>query len=182
MIATGEVPKCTPITFTLFAFVFLACSESAPQITAAGDHSSAFVKEAITYEVVVPEELIYNPCCDEWMRFSGTLRGVIRESTDGNGGGHFIWVEHTTHWDGIGLTTGIEYVPVAASPESHRMSSSNPGSTDNFIVRERAIAKGGTCTIIVNYHMKATVNANGDVVVSIEKITVECPNQGSSAQ
>lgn len=173
------------LTLSLFAFVFVACSESDPQITSSGDHSAPFVKGdngAITYEVDVPEELIYNPCCDEWMQFSGTLRGVIRESTDGNGDGHFIWIEHTANWTGIGLTSGIEYIPVAASPESHRMSSSNSGATINFIVRERAVAKGGKCTIIVNYHMKATVNANGNVVVSIEKVTVECPNQGSSAQ
>ena len=173
------------LTFSLFAFIFVACSQSDPQITSTGDQSAPLAKGdngAITYEVEVPEEMIYNPCCDEWMRFSGTLRGVIRESTDGNGGGHFIWVEHTANWTGIGLTTGIEYIPNAASPESHRMSSSNPGSTSNFIVRERAVAKGGKCTIIVNYHMKATVNANGEVVVTIEKITVECPNAGASAQ
>jgi hypothetical protein len=164
---------------TMLALILVSCSQSGPQITSPDPAGAIYSKgssPATTYEVTVPEELIYNPCCDEWMSFSGTLRGVVRESNDANGGGHTIWIEHTARWTGLGLTTGIEYVPVAASPESHYMSSGTSGSTDTFIIRERAVAKGGGCTIIVNYHMKATVNANGDLVVTIEKITIECPN------
>lgn len=157
------------------ALLFAACGE---RNDIAGPSASPLAKSdngATVIEVFVPEELIYNPCCNEWMRFSGTLRSVVREAVDANGTTHLVWLDHTSNWTGIGLTTGTEYIPNAAYPESARISTEK-GSTTTFIVRERAVAKGGKCTIIVNYHMKATVDANGRLVVSIDKITVTCPN------
>jgi hypothetical protein len=161
----------------MVALLFAACGANTDVTGPAAEPMAKSDNGATVIEVYVPEEYIYNPCCDEWMLFSGTLRSVIRESVDGNGATHLVWLDHTSNWTGIGLTTGKEYVPNAAYPESARISTEK-GSTTTFIIRERAVAKGGDCTIIVNYHMKATVDANGNLVVSIEKITVTCPNAG----
>lgn len=106
-------------------------------------------------------------CTGEDVEISGTIHMVNETQSDGSLIGHFNYQNVT----GVGLTSGNTYRVSAV--DQIRLAAPFPSditSVNSF----RLISQGSSSNLLVNVLYHITVNANGEVTISIDDLTMQC--------
>ena len=106
-------------------------------------------------------------CTGEIVEISGTIHMVNQTQADGSVIGHFNYQNVT----GLGLTSGNTY---RASAVDHvRLQAPFPTSI-NSVRSFQLISRGAESNLLVQVLYHITVNANGEVTVTIDDLNTHC--------
>jgi hypothetical protein len=130
-----------------------------------------------TSEVVPIDIQAFVPCANggagETVQASGNLHQVITLVTDATGGmtarGHF----QPQGLVGVGLTTGDKYQATGVTQFTDRLGTPLP-VVSTFINNFRFIGSGPDNNLLVHEVGHLTINENGVVTVSVDKLNIEC--------
>jgi hypothetical protein len=106
-------------------------------------------------------------CTGELVELNGTIHLVSQTQPDGSVVGHFNYQGVT----GVGLTSGITYYATAV--DHFYLSAPFPWSI-NSMRNFRLISQRGDSNLLVTILYHITVNANGEVTVSIDSLEMQC--------
>jgi len=158
-----------------------ACSDNpasprGPAPNAIGGAKLAAVASTIS-EVVPIDLLVFVPCANggagELVQASGNLHQLITVVTDATGG-----VTARAHFQpqglvGVGLTTGDKYQATGVTQSTNRLGTPLP-VVSTFINNFRFIGSGPDNNLLVHEVGHLTINENGVVSVSVDKVSIEC--------
>ena len=130
-----------------------------------------------TSEVVPVTIQAFVPCANggagEVVEVSGNLHQVFTFVTDATGGitvrSHF----QPQGLSGVGLTTGDKYQATGVTQFTDRLGTPLP-VVSTFVNNFRFIGSGPDNNLLVHEEGHLTVDANGVVTVSVDKLSVEC--------
>jgi hypothetical protein len=106
-------------------------------------------------------------CTGEVVEISGTIHMMNQTQTDGSVIGHFNY----QNVSGVGLTSGNTYQVSAV--DTFRLSA--PFPTDISSLQSfRLISRGSESNLLVTVLYHITVNANGEVIASIDDLNMQC--------
>jgi hypothetical protein len=106
-------------------------------------------------------------CTDEVVEISGSLHMVNQVQADGSVIGHFNYQDVS----GVGLVSGAIYR--IAAVDHFRLSAPFPASIAS-VSSFRLISRGSKSNLLVTVLYHVTVNANGEVAASIDKLNMQC--------
>jgi hypothetical protein len=121
---------------------------------------------------------LFLPCANdgagEVVHFTGMIIGVSSGTSDGAGGSHARSIEVEQGVQGVGETTGRRYIEHFVNLF---FSTTGPTgfplvSTQQLIYRVDSAGPGVDSLIRIRNH--TTINANGDVTVTFDDVTMEC--------
>ena len=108
-----------------------------------------------------------NDCSGESVQLSGLIHFVSQTQPNGDVVGHFNYQAVT----GLGLTSGTRY-HVSAIDQFHLTA---PFPSSIYSVRSfRLISEGGGDNLLVRVLFLITVNANGEIAMTIDELTTSC--------
>ena len=108
-----------------------------------------------------------NDCSGELVQLSGLIHFVSQTQQNGDIVGHFNYQAVT----GLGLISGTRY-HVSTIDQFHLAA---PFPSSIYSVRSfRLISEGGADNLLVRSLFLITVNANGEIAVTIDELTTSC--------
>jgi hypothetical protein len=123
------------------------------------------------------ERVVFVPCADggagEEVLLTGFLHVLITETTDANGVAHFMSHFQPMGIVGTGLTTDDMYRGTGVEKETTN-NASPPPSEDTFVSNFRIIGQGPGNNFLLHQLFHVTVNANGEVTVEVDNLSVDC--------
>jgi hypothetical protein len=115
----------------------------------------------------------YSSCTGETVVLSGQLH-LLSHSTVAEDGRQRSIV-HTNTAGVLGYSaSGTLYVNPRATTQTLNVLSGMPPLTYSLAYTERLVSQGSGGDLLVRIHAHATVNANGDLTVSLNEIEVGC--------
>jgi len=108
------------------------------------------------------DAVFYNECCNEAVQVFGTVHFVVSDN--------IIHLE-ITDMTGIGLSTNRNYVDKGSSVETNVFYSNQFEGTLTFMLN---MSNDQGCGFRLKATLHTTMNENGDITASIEKITTNC--------
>ena len=120
---------------------------------------------------------VFVPCADdgagELVLLEGDLHTLITFTVNGNN------ISGKTHFQpqgvsGIGLTTGDKYRGTGVTQDHFKGSLQNGQFTQTFVNNFRIIGQGPGNNFLFHENTHITVNANGEVTVVHDNLSVEC--------
>jgi hypothetical protein len=117
-------------------------------------------------------QLMANPCNGEPVLLTIEATRVVHRTTTPNGNIH-IHSTSNLHGDGVGLTTGVNYV--LNSVATANFNNNGGGATNQTLWQDAvAVAQGNVPNFLFQQTEHFTVNANGDITVNFDKSFVKC--------
>ena len=121
--------------------------------------------------------LAFVPCADggagELVDLTGPLHTLITFTVNGNsvsGVAHF----QPQGLSGVGTTTGDTYHGTGVTTDHFRGSLVNGQFTETFVNNFRIIGQGPGNNLLVHENLTITLNANGDLTVFHDNLSIEC--------
>jgi hypothetical protein len=139
---------------------------------AARPQAAVQVNESINLDAIV-----FVPCANdgagELVHLSGPLHVLITFTINGNN------VSGKTHFQpqgvsGVGLTTGDKYQGTGVTQDKFKDSLQNDQFEETFIDNFRLIGQGPGNNFLSHETFHVTINANGDVTVVHDNLSIEC--------
>lgn len=128
-----------------------------------------------SHEIINDDSYNYNPCTGEWIQFRGEAQLIIDIRINNNhvsGTYHFNILHQET---GVGATTGTVYHAVGGVVNQPFSGSLINGSFTGTVVYHVLMqAQGKTDNFEVTENLKLTINANGEVTVDRDALTMKC--------
>ena len=118
--------------------------------------------ELINIRNVPIEAVFFNECCTEDVQVFGTAHFVVNDN---------IIHLQVSNMTGVGLSTNYNYVGQGSSVETNVFYSNQFEGTLTFILN---MTNDNGCGFRLKATLHTTMNANGDIKASIEKITANC--------
>jgi hypothetical protein len=116
------------------------------------------------------------PCANdgagEYVDFSGIRKDLFRTTVNGNTFSQTEQENFQGHEIGTGETTGDTYRDVGAAQLTSTGSFTNGQSTETFALHAKYVGGGVVMTFSLIEHV--TTNANGDVTVSFDNLSIVC--------
>jgi hypothetical protein len=126
------------------------------------------------------ETIVFVPCAaggvGEEVYLSGTLHFLFRTTFDNRSGFHSKFHAQPQGLGGIGLTTGDKYRGTGVTQDQFN---GKVGSTYTFVNNFRIIGQGPGNNLLIHETLHVTVNANGEVTVSVDNFRAECRSKPS---
>jgi hypothetical protein len=149
----------------------VACSDSP---TAPPDRPS-LAAATLTENIIVPLDIaVFIPCADggngELVQLSGNLH-LLNHITVNDNGFHIKSHAQPQGISGLGLTTGDKYQGTGVSQDNFNL---GPGETYTLVNNFRIIGQGPGNNLLVHGTLHYTINANGDLTVFFDKLSVGC--------
>ncbi len=124
----------------------------------------------------------YDECTGEDVLIALTVHIHQREVIDSNGGAHTTFDSNTQRTTAVGVTSGTQY---GVTESSHNQANNRGDSNDSDSVEGRAqtesvlndtliTAPGGGNNLVIRQRTHFVINANGEITVSREVLSVEC--------
>lgn len=118
--------------------------------------------ELINIRNVPIEAAFFNECCTEEVQVFGTAHFVVSNN---------IIHLQVSNMTGVGLSTNYNYVGQGSSVETNVFYSNQFEGTLTFMLN---MTNDKGCGFGLKATLHTTMNANGDITASIEKITTNC--------
>jgi len=155
------------IVIVLFGTLAVSCSKSDASIeqeNQAIESRSQANKSAklINIRDVPIDADFYNECCNEAVQVFGTAHFVVSDN---------IIHLQITDMTGFGLSTNSNYVGKGPSVETNVFYSNQFEGTLTFMLN---MSNDQGCSFRLKATLHTTMNENGDITASIEKITTNC--------
>ncbi|HYE66636.1 MAG TPA: hypothetical protein VD966_13695 [Pyrinomonadaceae bacterium] len=122
---------------------------------------------AATSNLIPLYALRSNDCTGEIVELSGTIHLVSQQQPDGSIVGHFNYQQVR----GVGLTSGVTYR--VSTVDHFRLSAPFPSSITS-VGSFHLISQGPGGNLLVHDLFRIAVNANGEITVSIDDLSLEC--------
>jgi hypothetical protein len=123
------------------------------------------------------EAVFFVPCADggagEEVLLTGFLHVLMTETQDAKGNLHFMSHFQPMGIVGTGLTTDDMYRGTGVEKETTK-DASPPPSEDTFVSNFRIIGQGPGNNFLLHQLFHVTVNANGEVTVEVDNLSVDC--------
>ena len=168
--------------FFVVALVALgACSDNpvsprGPAPDAVGGARLAAIASTVS-DVFPVDILAFVPCAaggaGELVQASGRLHQVISFVTDATGGITSRALFQPQGLVGVGLTTDDKYQATGGTQFTDRLGTTLP-VVSTFINNFRFIGSGRDNNLLVHEEGHLTINENGVVTVSVDKLSIEC--------
>ena len=159
--------------------LFVACADSPSAPSGDGVPEAAFA--ATTYMANVSEPLqldVYIECAaggaGETVRLEGMLHSIFRLTFDAQGGVHGTFHDQPQQLSGTGLTTGTLYQGTGVTRDVANVGAAGLPAVFTFVNKYRIIGQGPGNDFIAHITSHYTINANGDVTVSVDHATFDC--------
>jgi hypothetical protein len=135
-------------------------------------------KAAVTTNESVPLAItVFIPCANggagETVTLTGELHVLLTFTINGNN------ISGKTHFQpqgisGLGDVTGAKYQGTGVTQDQFKSSLQNGQFEESFVNNFRMIGQGPGNNFLVHENLHITVNANGDVTVMHDNLSVEC--------
>ena len=104
---------------------------------------------------------------------TGTIHNVLRTTINGNRFSE-TFEGNYQGLTGVGETSGDTYIGNGAGHDTFNDSFTNGQATETFTDHFNAIGQGSASDLRITEFAHITVNANGDVTVTIDKLSIDC--------
>ena len=155
------------IVIVLFGTLAVSCSKSGATIEQENQniespgHANKFAK-LINIRNVPVDAVFYNECCNEAVQVFGIAHFVVSDN---------IIHLKVSDMTGFGLSTNSIYVGKGPSVETNVFYSNQFEGTLTFML---SMSNDQGCSFRLKGTLHTTMNANGDITASIEKIMTDC--------
>ena len=132
--------------------------------------------DGFTFSTSFPIDTVVNvPCANggagEDVHITGTIHDLFHITVDAAGGLHVKTHDNPQDVTGVGLTTGASYQGTGVTQQEFDVTA---GEQDTFVDNFRIVGQGPGNNFLVHETFHLTVNANGDVTVVFDNLSVDC--------
>ena len=127
-----------------------------------------------TTVLVFPFSDTFIACNGESVPVTGSIHLVFHFTANDNGSSDFSMNNY--HAEGVGQTTGTEYLLVRHAGLTEYFGNGFGPATLTFLDRARLIGRGNVPDTLIKFTFHFTVNANGDLIVNRFESSTECSN------
>jgi hypothetical protein len=113
---------------------------------------------------------VWNPVTGEWVHITGETHIMTSLTNDGAGGSHSVW-HFNSRAQGIGLTTGNEYIGRHVEQENVNFKPPFPHE-ETFVQNIRMIGRGNVPNFVLHWNVHVTINANGEVTAEVNNFRI----------
>jgi hypothetical protein len=115
-----------------------------------------------------------NTCTGESIQFDGYLHYAVHNVQDAAGNYHIHAEANGQGVQGVGLTSGVHYSIAAAAQNGENFDPTNVPFTGTATQTFDLISAGSGDNATLTVLQRLTINANGEVTVSISDVTIAC--------
>jgi hypothetical protein len=128
---------------------------------------------AVTSTQKIPLTIEVTACNGDTIQLSGSLLTVSSATVMAGGGFVFSFHSQPQGVGGADLQTGTRYRGVGVTRETAFFFPGG-GFTDTFVNQFRIQATGGAQSFVITQLFHATVNANGQIAVIVDRVSLSC--------
>lgn len=159
--------KISPLLLWLAGSLVFGLLAPATLLGAPAIHTKDVVVE--DFDIVVPAA---EGCSGEDVHIFGTLDIIVQTTTDSRGGLHAAF-HLTPHLTGVGVSTGLEYIPVGPTQFVALVDGTAPSVTAGVNI-VNLISPGASDNLVITETLHVTVNANGTTTVDFDNVRAAC--------